>query len=47
MYKLKEKQQRFYEEKLTCEEVKRELGTAMNDESKRSNIDSAKKRAVL
>lgn len=47
MYTIKIKQERFYEEKLTCDEVKRELGTSINEEAKRVNVDSAKKRAVL
>ena len=47
MYKVKVKQERFFEEKLTVGEVKRELGTALNEEAKRVNVDSAKKRAVM
>lgn len=33
--------------KMTCEEVKNELFESINDENKRINVDSAKKRAVL
>lgn len=44
---MREKQERFYEEKLTCDNVRQELGGTINDENKRVNIDSAKKRAVL
>ena len=47
MYKIREKQERFYEDKLTVAEVKKEMGESINEESKRSNVDSAKKRAVL
>ena len=47
MYKLREKQERFYEEKLTVDEVKKELGHQINEENKRINVDSAKKKAVL
>ena len=47
MYKLRVKQEKFYEEKLNCEEVKKELGSVINDEAKRINVDSAKKRAVM
>ncbi|CDW74897.1 atp12-domain-containing protein [Stylonychia lemnae] len=47
MYQLKIKQERFSEDKLTCQEVKRELGHSLNEESQRINVDSAKKRAVL
>ena len=47
MYKIREKQERFYEEKLTVAEVRKELGDFINEENKRINVDSAKKRAVL
>ncbi len=47
MYQIKEKQERFYEDKLTIDEVKKELGSAINEEHKRINVDSAKKKAVL
>lgn len=47
MYKVREKQQRFYEENLTVDEVKRELGHHIDEENKRINIDSAKKKAVM
>jgi hypothetical protein len=47
MYKIREKQERFYEEKLTVDQVKKELGQQINEENKRINIDSAKKKAVL
>jgi hypothetical protein len=47
MYKLRDKQERFYEETLTVDHVKRELGASINEENKRVNEDSAKKRAVL
>jgi Dynein attachment factor N-terminus len=33
--------------KMSCENVKSELFESINDENKRINIDSAKKRAVL
>ena len=47
MYQIREKQEKFYEQKLTVDEVKKELGFAINEENLRSNVDSAKKRAVL
>ncbi len=47
MYKLKVKQERFYEELLNCDQVKRELGSTINEEHKRINVDSAKKIAVM
>ena len=47
MYKLKVKQERFYEELLTVDAVKRELGSTINEENKRINVDSAKKLAVM
>ena len=47
MYKIREKQERFYEEKLTVSEVQKELGQFINEENKRINVDSAKKKAVL
>ncbi len=47
MYKIREKQERFYEDKLTVDQVKKELGQHIDEENKRINIDSAKKKAVL
>jgi len=47
MYKIREKQERYYEEHLTVEHTKRQLGQEINEEHQRVNVDSAKKRAVL
>ncbi len=43
----KAKQQIFHEELLTMEHVVKELHNDINEASKHSNIDSAKKRAVM
>ena len=43
----KAKQERFHEELLNMNEVKKELKTEMNVENKRVNVDSAKKLACL
>jgi hypothetical protein len=47
MYQVKEKQEKFYEDRLTVGHVKRELGHEISEENKRINVDSAKKRAVI
>ena len=41
------KQKLFYEQLLTCDQVKKELLLDINDAALRSNVDSAKKRACL
>jgi hypothetical protein len=41
------KQERFYEENLNMDKVKEELKEDIQWESKRVNVDSSKKRAVL
>ena len=43
----KTKQQRFYEERLTMENVSQDLYKDINESNVRSNVDSAKKRACL
>ena len=43
----KAKQERFHEELLNMNELKKELKTEMNVENKRVNVDSAKKLACL
>lgn len=47
MYKYKEEKLTQNMVKLTCDDVKRELQESIDEENKRINIDSAKKRAVL
>lgn len=47
LYSYKAKQERFYESKLTVDEVRKELGPTINEEAVRVNIDSAKKRSVM
>lgn len=47
MYKVGVKQKRFNESALSIDKVKSELPDAINEEHKRSNVDSSKKRACL
>ena len=47
MYKVGLKQQRFDEKKLTVDSVKESLPDAIDEENKRINVDSSKKRACL
>lgn len=47
MYKVGVKQERFSEDKLNINKIKEKLPDAINEENKRINIDSSKKRACL
>ena len=47
MYKVGVKQERFSEAAMTVDKIKAELPNAIDEENKRTNIDSSKKRACL
>lgn len=47
MYKVGRKQERFNEGALSIEKVKSEMPSAIDEENKRINVDSSKKRACL